>query len=52
MSEAGVDLADIQQHMGHRRIDTTRRHYVPVLGSTLQDASERIDQRFGWGKKP
>jgi integrase len=48
MSESGVDLADIQQHMGHKRIDTTRRHYVPVLGSRLQRASELIDGRFGW----
>lgn len=48
MSESGTDLADVQQHMGHTRIDTTRRHYVPVLGSRLQQASERIDRRFGW----
>jgi integrase len=48
LSEFGVDLADIQQHMGHRRIETTRRHYVPVLGSRLQAASELLDHRFGW----
>lgn len=48
MSEAGIDLADVQQHMGHTRIDTTRRHYVPVRGSRLQAASEAIDRRFGW----
>jgi integrase len=48
MSERGVDLADIQQHMGHSRIDTTRKHYVPVLGSRLQLASELLDGRFGW----
>ena len=49
MSERGVDLADIQQHMGHSRIDTTRKHYVPVLGTRLQQASETLDGRFGWG---
>lgn len=51
MSELGVDLADIQQHMGHKRIETTRRHYVPVLGSRLQAASELVGNRIGWGKK-
>lgn len=50
LSELGVDLADIQQHMGHKRIETTRKHYVPVLGSRLQKASELIDSRFKWSK--
>ena len=48
MSEGGADLADIQQHLGHKRIETTRRHYVPVLGSRLQRVSELLDGRFGW----
>lgn len=48
MSEQGADLADIQQHLGHKRIETTRRHYVPVLGSRLQRVSELLDGRFGW----
>jgi integrase len=48
MSEAGVDLADVGPHLGHKRLETTRRHYVPVLHSRLQQASERIDKRFGW----
>lgn len=53
LSERGVDLADIQAHMGHKRIETTRKHYVPVLNTRLQDASERIDGRLGWGlEKP
>lgn len=52
MSDAGIDLADIQQHMGHKRIETTRKHYVPVLGSRLQKASEVIDRRFGWAVPP
>lgn len=50
MSDKGIDLADISQHMGHRRIETTRKHYVPVLGSRLQKASETIDGRFRWPK--
>lgn len=50
MSEAGVDLADIQPHLGHKRIETTRKHYVAVLGSRLQRASEAIDHRFGWSR--
>lgn len=46
MSAAGVDLADIQAHYGHRQISTTRRHYVPVLGSRLEQASRKIDHRL------
>jgi integrase len=46
MSAAGVDLADIQAHYGHRQISTTRRHYVPVLGSRLEEASRKIDGRL------
>jgi integrase len=46
MSAAGVDLADIQAHYGHRQISTTRRHYVPVLGSRLEVASRKIDGRL------
>lgn len=48
MTDAGIDLADIQQHLGHKRIETTRKHYVPVRGTRLQIASERIDRRFRW----
>jgi integrase len=51
LSELGVDLADIQAHMGHRRIETTRKHYVPVLHSRLEEASRRLDHRFGWGPR-
>lgn len=46
MSAAGVDLSDIQAHYGHKHISTTRRHYVPVLDSRLQIASEKIDRRL------
>jgi integrase len=47
-SERGIDLADIQAGAGHRRIETTRRHYVPVLNSRMQKMSERLEGRFGW----
>ena len=48
LSEGGTDLADIQAFMGHKQIATTRRHYVPVLNSRMQKASEQIDGRIGW----
>jgi integrase len=47
-SERGVDLADIQAGAGHRRIDTTRTHYVPVRASRMQRMSECLEGRFGW----
>ena len=47
-SEQGRDLADISAHLGHTRPQTTRSHYVPVLGTRLQELSEAIDGRFGW----
>lgn len=46
-SEGGEDLADIQAWMGHRRIQTTRSFYVPVLFSRLKAMSERADKRLG-----
>jgi integrase len=45
LSEAGVDLADVAAWMGHRRLETTRRHYVPVLHSRIQEAAERLAAR-------
>lgn len=47
LSEAGFDLADIGPHMGHKRPETTRKHYVPVLNSRLQAMSEAIGDRIG-----
>jgi integrase len=49
LSESGVDLADIQAHMGHSRIATTRKFYVPVLAGRMQAASGRLEGRLGWG---
>ena len=49
LSEKGVDLDDIGPMMGHRRRETTRKHYVPVLNSRMQRVSELLDGRFkGW----
>lgn len=47
-SELGADLADIQAGCGHRHIQTTREHYVPVLRSRMQRLSELTDGRYGW----
>lgn len=47
-SERGIDLADIQAGAGHKRISTTRIHYVPVLNSRMQKMSETLEGRFGW----
>lgn len=46
MQAAGVDLSDIQAHYGHKHISTTRRHYVPILDSRLQEASQKIEGRL------
>lgn len=51
LSEAGVDLADVQAHMGHTRIATTRKFYVPVLGARLEAAGKAIEGRIGWKPK-
>lgn len=48
LSEAGVDLADVQAHMGHTRIATTRTFYVPVLRSRQEAAGKAIEGRIGW----
>ena len=47
LGERGVDLGDIQGWLGHKHIQTTRTHYVPVLSSRLKQASERLAGRFG-----
>lgn len=49
LSEGGADLDDIGSMLGHKRRETTRRHYVPVLNSRQQKTSELLDGRFkGW----
>ena len=38
-------------HMGHTRIATTRKFYVPVLGARLEAAGKAIEGRIGWRPK-
>lgn len=45
LSELGVDLGDIQAHMGHSSPATTRI-YVPGVLSRLKDASAKLDGRL------
>lgn len=50
LSQLGVDLGDIQAHMGHQNVNTTRQFYVPALPARQRAASARIDHRVGpWG---
>lgn len=49
LSEQGTDLADIGPQLGHKRLETTRRHYVPVLHSRMQVMGESLNGRLGWG---
>jgi integrase len=52
LSERGVDLSDVQQVLGHTRIETTRKHYVPVLNSRMQRAGETLAGRLPWVECP
>lgn len=45
LSEAGFDLRDIADHLGHKSTQTTRAHYVPVLNSRLSKVSEQLGTR-------
>lgn len=49
LSARGVDLGDIQAHMGHRSPATTRAYYVPGLLARQVVASSTIDGRLGPG---
>lgn len=46
LSEGGTDLADVGAMLGHKKIETTRSHYVPVLHSRMQKMSEALHDRF------
>ena len=45
LSEAGVDLGDVQSFLGHSQLQTTRSFYVPGLLSRLKAASDRLNKR-------
>ena len=46
LSEGGTDLDDVGTMLGHKRRETTRKHYVPVLNSRMQRTSEALAGRF------
>lgn len=46
LSELGVDLGDIQAHMGHSSLQTTRTFYVPAVPDRLKQASQKLDGRL------
>jgi integrase len=49
LSELGHDLDDVGAALGHKRRETTRKHYVPVLNSRMQVLSQSVEGRFqGW----
>jgi integrase len=52
LSESGVDLADVQQMMGHKHQQTTRMHYVPVIAHRLQKAAQTLEGRLPWTTVP
>lgn len=52
-SERGADLADIAAGAGHKDIRMTRKAYVPILNSRMQQLSETLEGRFkGWRLVP
>lgn len=48
LSRRGIDLADIQQVMGHTSEKTTRTYYVPPEDSRLAAATRGLTGRLGW----
>lgn len=48
LSRRGADLADVQQLLGHRDIETTRRYYVPPDNSRLAAATKATAGRLRW----
>jgi integrase len=46
LGERGIDLGDVQGWLGHKHVNTTRKHYAPVLVSRLKRASEKLAGRF------
>jgi integrase len=52
LSESGIDLADVQQMMGHKHQSTTRAHYVPVINARLEAAGKTLEGRLPWRTVP
>ena len=40
LGERGIDLGDVQGWLGHKHVQTTRKHYAPVLVKSIE-AGER-----------
>lgn len=47
LSERGVDFVDVAGQLGQKDIRTTRKSYVPILGSRMERAGRLLDGRFG-----
>jgi integrase len=44
--EAGVDMADVQIHAGHKQLSTTRTAYTGIIGTRVQRTSESVAGRL------
>lgn len=44
---AGGDLSDVQVHLGHTSIDTTRRFYAGIIAARAIKTSQRLTGRLG-----
>lgn len=52
LSESGTDLADVGAWLGHSRVDTTRKFYVPVLAGRMKAVGEVIGGWIKWPEPP
>ena len=52
LSESGADLADVGAWLGHRRTETTRQSYVPILAGRMRGLGEAIGKRIDWPDPP
>ena len=52
LSEAGADLADVGAYLGHKRSETTRKHYVPILSGRMRALGESLEGRLDWSEPP
>jgi integrase len=46
LTELGVDLRDVAEHLGHKRLETTRKIYAPVQAGRQARVSALLDGRF------
>lgn len=42
----GADLGDVQAHLGHASVETTRRFYAKILEDRARRTSQRLEGRF------